>query len=202
MILWVADIGGTNCRIAEFGLDETKRNAENTSWPTPQDLRLNQDFEVKTSDINSDQDLIACFESYFAKKVTETEGLGLAVAGPIQGDSAKLTNAKLSLNATKLHSNFKVKTVLLLNDFMAQAYACAEPLEQDLLPIGEPRKVSRKVRAILGVGTGLGCAMLVPQGNMDWKGLGSEAGHMPFGFKASEEDFAKWLKARLKKELL
>ena len=46
-----------------------------------------------------------------------------AVAGPIQGDKIPLTNGNWIIEPQKIISRFGLKTVIMLNDFEAQALA-------------------------------------------------------------------------------
>ena len=203
MIFWVADIGGTNCRLAEFEGEWPEQNASPTDESTQTQsvhMNLRRKYTTQTSTINTAEKLLESFQEHFGHKTDEVLGLCIAVAGPVKDNKVQLTNANLTLDGQQIAADFGLEHVLMLNDFMAQAYACLEPLGREC--INERAEPSRDVRAVVGVGTGLGCATLVPVGQSGWQALPSEVGHIPFPFDEEEEGFANWLKGRLKKNFL
>ena len=204
MILWVADIGGTNCRLAEFecdlnDLDSLEKN-DLSNQTTSGHLILNRKYTIQTSAIVSAENLVNNLQDHFNHKTDEVCGLGIAVAGPVKDNQVQLTNAELALDGQKIKAAFGFKHVLVINDFMAQAYACLDCLNTEC--INDKVEPGQGLRAILGVGTGLGCATLMPYGQNGWLAFPSEAGHIPFPFEEEEETYARWLKSRLKKNIL
>ncbi len=132
------------------------------------------------------------------------------VAGPVHasGLCAILTNAALHLDFSKyMPANRKKEYghILLLNDFSLQAWATLAEQVQciHILPMSENNEYSRNIenkntthevaltRAVLGAGTGLGTAALVPCGRKGWTVLHAEAGHtgIPL-YEQDEKDFA------------
>ena len=205
MIFWVADIGGTNCRLAEFECADSK--SLNSSAPdsgfqltTQSHLNLRREYNTQTASIDNAEKLFQNFQDNFGPKTEEVVGLGIAVAGPVNNNRVKLTNGSLSFDGKQVAADFGFAHVLILNDFLAQAYACLEDLDTEC--INEKTKPTRAVRAILGVGTGLGCATLVPYGQNDWLALPSEAGHIQCPFEKEERTYADWLKSKLKKNVI
>lgn len=96
-----------------------------------------------------------------------------AVAGPVVGDSVTITNGRLQFEAAQL-AELLGCPAKVVNDFFA--LACGVPEFRELLQIGGRDEASSSVRAILGPGSGLGMAILVPSGDR-WRVLPSEGGH-------------------------
>ncbi|WP_119167856.1 glucokinase [Algihabitans albus] len=160
----IGDIGGTNARFA-----------------------LVRDSGVETLERLS----VAAFakpEAALAKVLAEVEGpvrFGLlAVAGPVSQSGAELTNAGWRFDAEDLASGLGLKKVFLLNDFAAQALALPELSADDLIPLGGPRRPDTSaLLAVLGPGTGLGVAALLP----DDTPLVGEGGHVTLPAVTREE---------------
>ena len=99
----------------------------------------------------------------------------LAVAGPVSGDgtSVRVINTGLTFNQVVARDVLGVSPVFY-NDFVVQAQAV--PHLNELLQIGG-HKDAAGVKAILGPGSGLGMATLVPNGSGKLTVLSSEGGH-------------------------
>ncbi|MEV0143559.1 MULTISPECIES: glucokinase [unclassified Nonomuraea] len=96
----------------------------------------------------------------------------LALAGPVDGDRYALTNLPWSGSARDLG----VPEVALLNDFEALAVSLPHLDGDDLVPLGSPAP-AYGVKAVLGPGTGLGVAGLVPVDG-GWVPVPGEGGHV------------------------
>lgn len=123
----------------------------------------------------------------------------LAVAGPIEytpgGARAQVTNLPWTIDASALGTTLSAP-VRLINDFEGVAHGIAHLPAQDLTIVQVGRPEHPAVRAVLGAGTGLGMAIMVPAGPT-WQVLASEGGHTDFAPQgALQEDFARWLRAR------
>lgn len=170
----VADIGGTNGRFAIV-----------------RDGRVTERREYRNAEF---ADLAALFRQYLTDAGTaddDVEAACLAVAAPISTDGvAKFTNAPWRVSVQGLKDAMGFTRVALINDFAAQAYGL-ESLDDDAAEriAGVARDDAESVpRVILGPGTGLGCAALVPAID-DEAGLvavTSEGGHM--GYAAETDD--------------
>ncbi|BBK37394.1 glucokinase [Allostella sp. ATCC 35155] len=86
----------------------------------------------------------------------------LAVAGPVDGERMRLTNAGWDIDAADLRSEFGLAEVRLVNDFAAVAWSMPGLAEADLhvLAAGDPDPDAPIVT--LGPGTGLGVAAWLP----------------------------------------
>ena len=138
---WVADIGGTNCRLADF-------------FRSQEDCRLEGERWIPTSSLSGDADLVAAFEQTFADSRGKIDALAVALAGPVHAGYGALTNGALQLDAGELSSRLG-KKALLLNDFAAQAYASVSPLARSarVLREGSQAPDPEGVRGVLGAGT-------------------------------------------------
>lgn len=109
----------------------------------------------------------------------------LAVAGPVGNDEIALTNRAWSFRPSELTQRFDFSPVVALNDFEALAWALPRFGPGDVLRIGTSL-AGEGVKAVLGPGTGLGVAGLVPAGN-GWQVIPSEGGHASFGPVMADE---------------
>jgi glucokinase len=139
----LADIGGTNARL---GLLDGQRVVERAN------LSVAQHESPRAAIAN----YLGCLET--ARRPVAAL---LAVAGPVEGGRARLTNADWSFNAAELARvwGFPVR---LANDFEAQAWAAETLDESERMRIGSGETVSGAPLAVLGPGTGLGVAGFLP----------------------------------------
>lgn len=115
------------------------------------------------------------------------------VAGPTDGQSARLTYLPWQLDADQLGRRFKIGRVSLANDFAAAAngLALVEPAQILTLHAGKP--VDAAPRVILGAGTGLGVAGLVRE-NGSYRVIPGEGGHLGFSPQTPEQgELWRWL---------
>jgi glucokinase len=109
-----------------------------------------------------------------------------AVAGPINGDEVALTNRTWRFHVRTLAAHFGFNQIRVVNDFEALAWALLGFGADDVRPIGPPMTPGDGVKVVLGPGTGLGVAALVPNGGR-WRAVASEGGHVCFGPGPREE---------------
>jgi glucokinase len=107
----------------------------------------------------------------------------LALAGDTQNDPVQLVNAPWNAHIERLSSLFGCQ-VLAINDFSAQGYAIPGFGGSDLQWLRPPTQdVAGLNRAIVGPGTGLGVAALLPGGQI----VESEGGHISFAPQNREQ---------------
>ncbi|MFD1934450.1 MULTISPECIES: glucokinase [Nonomuraea] len=152
----VADIGGTNAR---FGLVIEPGGA-------PTEIAV-----LAGADHDTLPEAVAAYLADHAGGVRPGAAC-LAVAGPIDGDSYRLTN----LPWTGSVRDLGVPYATLLNDFEALALSLPHLEGDDLASLGGPAPVDG-VKAVLGPGTGLGVAGLVPA-ERGWVPVPGEGGHV------------------------
>ncbi|MFP5240062.1 MAG: glucokinase [Acidobacteriota bacterium] len=180
-----ADIGGTSGRFALFAVGgESLAMAARAELPSA----AAGSFEAL---IRSGLDALAPS----ARGLPAPAAAVLAVAGPVKkGRSCLPPNIPYTLDLDLLPSGLLPQASLLVNDFTAQAHGCrhlgvegSEEVLAGTLDIAE-------TQAVIGPGTGLGKAALIPDGLGGFVVGGSEGGHAAFPFNAGEErnfqDFA------------
>lgn len=102
-----------------------------------------------------------------------------AVAGPVDGGVANVTNRPWQLSSHQLQQQFSIADVILMNDFQAVGHGIAVLPECaiETLQVGDERP--QGVRALIGAGTGLGQAFMVWSGQ-HYQVLPTEGGHVGF----------------------
>ncbi|ACZ86311.1 glucokinase [Streptosporangium roseum] len=152
----VADIGGTNAR---FGL-VTEPGGQ------PQAVAV-----LAGADHDGLPEAVAAYLADHAGGV-QPGAACIAIAGPVEGDRYRLTNAGWAGSVRDLG----IPNAELLNDFEALAASLPHLVGDDLVSLGGPAP-SRGVKAVLGPGTGLGVGGLVPAAE-GWVPIPGEGGHV------------------------
>lgn len=121
-----------------------------------------------------------------------------SVAGPVVEGRAVFPNLGWTVEREELRRALGVEAVSLVNDL--QATACAVPhlaAEQVLtLQVGEPH--SAGLKGVIAPGTGLGEALLIPDGAGGYDPLPTEGGHTDFAPTTAEQmELLSFLFARL-----
>jgi glucokinase len=116
----------------------------------------------------------------------------IAVAGPVDGGRASLTNAPWQIDRDAFARRFDIDETLLCNDFEAAGFALDDLDERAChLLQGSLRDTSaRAPRLLIGAGTGLGVAYVLP-GDRGPRVVAGEGGHVGFA-PADEEQLALW----------
>jgi glucokinase len=164
----LADIGGTYSRFALAGA---------SGRPERIVTFANDEFSS----------LEAVIESYLGEFGSSPDAAVLAVAGPVSGEDIVLTNRPWRFNLTDLAARFGLGRICAINDFEALAWALLRLEAGDMRPLGGVRPASSGAKVVLGPGTGLGVAALVPAGER-WQSVASEGGHASFGPASAEEE--------------
>ena len=134
---------------------------------------------LASGDFASFDAMLADFLNYASVKKT-IDVACIAVAGPVTGRQARVTKLPWLLDADKLAAQFNIDQVILCNDFQAVGHGidCLTESELELIQAGEP-STEVAPRAVIGAGTGLGQAILVPE-QSGWRVLATEGGHVDF----------------------
>jgi len=157
----VADIGGTNIRLAI-----TKNN------------NITGIITYQCADFPSLIDVIRHYIE--AKQLTDTRiNACLAIACPTEDDLISMTNLPWQFSQKELKAELKLNKLMLINDYTAIAMAIPMLTEQQKVKIGGGEAVTNKPIAVCGPGTGLGVANLIPVNN-NWHCLSGEGGHIDF----------------------
>ena len=102
-----------------------------------------------------------------------------AVAGPIAGRQASLTNLPWQIDADELEKTFGFSQVRLINDFVAVGYGIEALGPDDMVQLQEGKPLAHAPCVVLGAGTGLGECLLA-WGNGHYEVIASEGGHVDF----------------------
>lgn len=161
------DIGGTKVLLAlvdDSGAIVDQRRITSADF---------QDFAPLLAEFLSDK---------FLRDNTATiDGGCLAVAGPVADDgrSAKITNLPWAIDAAALERQFKLGRLTLVNDFAAAALGVTATPAAELVTLQAGEPLRDGVKLVVGAGTGLGMATLLPEAG-GWRVLPSEGGHVGF----------------------
>lgn len=137
------------------------------------------------------EDIVA---AYLGETGARPASACFAVAGPVAGRSARLTNLPWEVDADTLAARFGMARVSLVNDFAAIGHALGVLEAGDLRVLQPGAADAAGVRAVLGAGTGLGVCLVLPDGTV----LASEGGHVDFAPTGAEQDALRvWMRARL-----
>ncbi|OPX39999.1 MAG: hypothetical protein B1H11_01470 [Desulfobacteraceae bacterium 4484_190.1] len=181
-----ADIGGTNSRFAYFRYDENKK------------LGLIETVWLKSGEAVSFADLISKLKKSDFSLALEEAGMAVfAVAGPVeQGCYSAPPYIPWDIDISNANKDFGLRRCTLINDFVAQAYACRSPMIESAQDV-VPGKIDPNAPLIVtGAGTALGISALVPLISGGYIAIPSEGGHASFPFE-SEPEF-KYMKFLLK----
>ena len=170
----VGDIGGTNARFARAG-----------------NGRLGPVTRLATRDFAGPLEAIRAFlERDAAPDAPHAAALGWA--GPVDGPTARLTNAGWTIDTARLAPESGIGDIVLVNDFEAVAWGLRDLADADLHRVGGGRSVAGAPLAVLGAGTGLGVAACLP-GPDRAAVVGGEGGHVTMA--ACTDDEARMLAA-------
>lgn len=155
----LADIGGTHARFALA-----------RSGGGPEDIRT-----LRTRD---HVDVVAAAEAYLAGRPVDLAVF--AVNGPVDGDLIQPTNTPWpAFSVRDVTDRLKLSKLVAINDFVAQALAVPGLGDGDRLKLGGGEAASGRPIAVIGPGTGLGVAALLPVLG-GFQPLPSEGGHVSF----------------------
>ncbi|MDQ2703225.1 MAG: glucokinase [Pseudomonadota bacterium] len=165
----LADIGGTHARFALAGADSA------------QPLLAGSVRAFLVDDFDS---LAEAAERYLEGMDARPSRAVMAVAARIDGDTARMTNHRWVVSRSRLCTELGLESVLLVNDFVAQARAIPLLGRADLATIGAPALPRHddggdRTFAVAGAGTGLGVALLLRRDGR-WSALATEGGHAGF----------------------
>jgi glucokinase len=126
----------------------------------------------------------------------------LAVAGPVQGGRAQLTNLPWLLDEAALAQACGLASVELVNDFAVLIYGLPHLQPPQLAQVRAGEAVGSAPLLVLGAGTGLGVAFGIPT-TSGLQAVASEAAHGEYAPRsAAEWDLREWLRQDLGLERL
>jgi glucokinase len=155
----IADIGGTNARfalVAPDGHPFAEERIQVSDYPGP----------------------VEAVRSFLAGR--RVDDAVLAVATPVDNDWIALTNSPWAFSIAAAQEALGLTHLAVINDFTAQALAVPRLGSEDRVQIGNGASAAGQPLAVIGAGTGLGVAGLVPTAaDADaWQPIASEGGHV------------------------
>lgn len=161
----VADIGGTHIRLG---------------WVAAPGAPVQQVHHLRVADFAAPLEAV----QFYLDGLRQTLGAdgamprqaAWAVATPLTGDLVQLTNGPWRFSVEQTRRALGLTRLALLNDFEALALALPGLGATQWRSIGAERPVTAGVLAVIGPGTGLGVAGVVPTAN-GWSALPTEGGH-------------------------
>ena len=179
-----ADIGGTSSRFAAFSLENGEMRMEGSTW-------------LKTAEADTFGALLKNLEAAdFILTPKSASICVFAIAGPVEkGMFCKPPNIKWKVDLSSAEKDFSIKRFALINDFLAQAYACRSEIGRRAKKILDGQIAEDGVVGVIGAGTGLGKAFLLPDGAGGYLGGSSEGGHANLNVESARElEFQEFMK--------
>lgn len=165
MTIIAVDVGGTNVR---FGIAETDKGPL-----TGIKNLICDDFPRIEDAIN------AYLKTSTDTPSLEIDAICIAVAAPVKGDNIDVTNNHWQFSKTALLEYLPITSLLVINDFTAQALAQTNPEASSNQLILEGASRVDAPLLVIGAGTGLGVATLIPTNN-GYQVIEGEGGHVCF----------------------
>jgi len=162
----LADVGGTNAR---FALEIAPRTID----------------AVAVVSCSEYENLHAAIQAYLKRVTDITDTCGrvrhaaIAIANPVDGDEISMVNRDWTFSVTAMRKEADLETLLVVNDFAALAMALPHLDARQYQQIGGGTGQLGRPLGLIGPGTGLGVAGLIPVGPR-WVPLPSEGGHATF----------------------
>lgn len=171
----VADIGGTHARFALAEIDRGRVVA------------LSEPVTLKTADHGSMQTAWNEFERLSGGSLPHE--IGIAFAGPVEGDILKLTNNPWVIHKALMKDKLGSERFTIVNDFAAIGHAVACLGDDDFTHLCGPDSQfdADGVLTIVGPGTGLGVAQVLRR-SVAYDVIATEGGHIDFAPLDSLED--------------
>lgn len=148
----VADLGGTNCRLALVAVGGQSG-----------DQSFSQSFISSKSYRNEE---FANFTDLISRHLADAgapkiSAMVIAVAGPVSGEAAQLTNRGWRISAQELSTQLNGRPVHLLNDLSALGHSLPMLRGDDLLQIHSAYDTTIKPqKLVIGIGTGFNLSPL------------------------------------------
>ncbi len=190
MFLLAGDIGGTKTILRLVEVTEVTL--------TEKSLRTVKEAQYISANFD---DLVPIVERFLGTEDFPHPKLAcFAIAGPVVNNTCNLTNLDWELSGERLETELAIEKVSLINDFAANSFGILGLQDDDVytLQAGQVRKEAPI--AVIGAGTGLGEAFLIPQGEK-YQIFASEGGHSDFAPRNDLEiKLWKYLQQKLDRE--
>ncbi len=160
-IFLLADVGGTNVRFALYQKEEV--------------------VAASTFKIRHFDSFESAVRSFLAQTNSSVDGFIIGAAGIKKNNAIQLTNYRWNIDALLLKTTFRLKEVILVNDFSLQGLGLIDCEVADYISLGGTTVSPNGTRAVIGAGTGLGVCFLVQEKGNVWRVFESEGGHTLIG---------------------
>lgn len=166
----LADIGGTNARFAILAGGEIGPVAH-----------------IAVADHG---DIISAIAAFLAGPggPAAIDSAVLGVAGKVEHGRCEITNSHWLVDTARLQAQFGLRSVCLLNDFEALAWALPHFAAPDLHILKDAVALPGAPMLVLGPGTGFGAACFMPAGGGGPLAIATEAGHATLPASSRQED--------------
>lgn len=158
-----ADVGGTKIRLGLF-------DRSNDS------LQLIKEEVLPSREFSSLEELL---DYFLGENGPEIDSACFGVAGPVKGDTVRLTNLPWQIDAGRIKRTFRFNSLALINDLQATTYAIPWLTDQDIEVLKPGVAFPDGSLAVIAPGTGLGMAFMVRAGEKNVVAP-SEGGHASF----------------------
>lgn len=120
--------------------------------------------------------------------LAQPRAAAMGIATPVTGDHVGMTNHDWTFSIKALQHSLHLDQLLVLNDFSALALALPALPDHALRKLGGGHVVNGAPKALVGPGTGLGVASLVPiPGSREMIAVAGEGGHVTLGANEPEQ---------------
>lgn len=178
MRVLAGDIGGTHARLAIFRVDLRGGERENV-----------REHVYDSPDYEGLEPIVREFLDSLDEDPPESACLGIAC--PVHDGVCHLPNLDWEIDTRRFGESLPLERVRLINDFDAVGHSLSLLGPEDLEVLQEGEEDPEGAVAVLGAGTGLGVAYLVPSHDPDARGrrvLASEGGHADYAPRTELED--------------
>ena len=161
MLSVVADVGGTNIRLAVCELETGK---------------LSKLKEFACAEFVT---LEAALNQYFTTLQDKVDHLCIGIACPVENDQIEMTNLSWKFSKQALKEKLKLTSLYVINDYTAISLAVPFLPSEEKIQIGGGKAQVDGVTAVFGPGTGLGVSHIIKPEDK-WISLDGEGGHVSF----------------------
>jgi glucokinase len=157
---FVADVGGTNIRLALV-----------------ENAKIVKIEKFLCADFDTIKDAVMHFQN--RNNVESFEAGSIGIACPINGDLVTMTNHSWAFSQKELKEALALTSLFVINDFTAVAHSLPSLHQDQVIQMGTGKAKEHANIAVFGPGTGLGVEHLTwtQQG---WQTLDGEGGHVDF----------------------
>lgn len=183
-VLLAGDIGGTKTNLRLVYLESMEPSTKIPSLTTLYEQKyVSGEFTDLVPMVNK-------FLKAAAPQLGEEHNVEKAcfgIAGPVINNTCNLTNLSWYLEGDRLERELSIDQITLINDFAANGYGILGLSPEDLSTLQKAQPNPEAPMAILGAGTGLGTAFVIPLPGGGYKVFASEGSHADFAPRNSLE---------------